>query len=253
MQRKLSNKPQRKIKSIFILSLGFICFLLLLYFSSNWINSKPVKTVIVLGNEIIPTHEIINQIDTHSLSSNDFLLSIKSNVKTHPYVQNSIISHKQLDEIDIEVKEKKPLAMILNDLGEPFLIDRYNNILPLKNYKNCLSLPILRGIYDFGTLDTVVLSYFYQILDAINTKNEMVNYIISEIIYDKNINSFCLFSTDYGINIYLGNCNDLESKINKLNDLLTEKRNLINFSKLDYIDLRWKNLIAIHERHEQTI
>lgn len=253
MQRTDLNGSQRKLKLIFILSFSFICFFFLLFISSKWINSKPVKAVLVYGNEIIPTDEIINQIDTHSLSSNDFLLSIKSNIKTHPYIQNTIISHKQVDQINIVVKEKKPIALMLNEDGEPLLIDRFNNILPCKNYKNCVNLPVLRGLFYLGTLDTVALSTFYQLLDVINSKNELLNYFISEIIYNRNLNSFHLLSNDYGIKIYLGNSDNLEIKIDKLSEFLLEKKSQIKFSNLDYIDLRWKNLIAVHEKPEQAI
>jgi cell division septal protein FtsQ len=253
MQKTQIKRLPHKVKLVVILTFCTIVFLSLLFFSSRWVSSKPIRLVSVSGNELIPRDEIINQIDTHSLSSNDFLLSIKSKVKAHPYIQNTVVSHKQADELSVEIKEKKPLALIITENGETCLIDKDNNILPFKNYKNCISLPVLRGVFYLGNPDTVSLTGFYTILDALSQKKEIMNYFISEIIYDREKQTYSMLSADNNINIFLGTTENIENKITFLNDFLLTKKFKTNFSKIDYIDLSWKNLIAVHERPEQVI
>ncbi len=215
-------------------------------FAVKWANEQKIKSVSVSGNDLVPHNDILSEISDTLLNksnSNIKLKNIEKLLKQNPYIQESYITHKNLNEIKVEVKERVPVAALVLENGNLAFIDAEINILPYQLYHNMPDVPIIRGVFSNGRIDSVGIIGCLVLLAKLNSENfGYLNSLISEIDYNINSKNFNLVSSETGAIIILGTINDLEHKINKLDSYW--KFSLVSsVNKPKYIDLRWSNHI----------
>lgn len=216
----------------------------LIYLAIAWGESQKIKKVNISGNNIIADKDIMEHISKAVIDNPNSKIKIENIqdlLKKNPYIRETYITHKNLNEIKVEVKERNPVAALILENGNPVYIDAEMNLLPYNIYDNMPDVPIVNGIFADGKIDTVGILGSFLIIKSLSENNKSYLLpLISEINYNKNNKNFNLITGDAGTEVYLGKLDDIELKLDKLDSFY--KNNLVSRRKsLKYIDLRWGN------------
>lgn len=245
MSYKPNRKQNRKVRLYLFLSFSIMTFTVLIVCAYRWRSEKKVQSLAVEGNFFIPQGEIKDSLSESLLNSDEVLSSVKSRVKENPFVQATYISHSQPEVLNIEIKEKRPVAITIDDYGTPGFIDNYGETLPYKNYEQLMNLPIVRGMYNLSQVDSSALKGFLSILAEIEKRDKFLKDIISEIIYDKKGKTFSMLTDDMCKKVLFGDLSSIDLKILKLSSFIKSVYYEIDLTKIDYIDLRWGRSVVL--------
>lgn len=233
------------------LKYGFVLSILgtiaIIVFAIKWADSQKIESVSITGNVLLPGSGIMENLsDTllHKANNSIKLKNIEKLLGQNPYIQKTYITHKNLNELTVSVKEYKPIASLLLENGTLQFIDSDIKFLPYLSNVNTPDVPLISGIFKNGRIDTVGIVGSLVLLSIINDSNfKYLNPLISEICYHSDNKNFELISSDVGTRIKIGTVENLEYKIKKLDSYW--KSNLVSSSqKPKYIDLRWSNHIV---------
>lgn len=218
----------------------------IILFAIKWANEQKIESVSVVGNELVPHNDLLSEVSDTLLNKSNSIIKLKNVeklLKQNPYIQESYITHKNLNEISVEIKERIPVAALVLENGNLAFIDGEINILPYKLYNNMPDVPIIRGVFLNGRIDSTGILGCLVLLSKLNTDElSYLNTLISEIDYNINTKNFNLIGSETGAIIKLGSIKDLELKINKL-DSYWKDALVSSEDKPIYIDLRWANHI----------
>ena len=252
---KFFNKL-KKINFIFILFFILFIGFKLIFYSISWSdkgNKLLTKVYNFHGNEIISSKEILELIKFSKKSSllKIDLKSIQNEIEKHPYIKIAQISRKFPNQININIKERKPLAYL--NLEDYLVVDDEGFILPLRNGIIEFNIPTLSGFNNEKSLYPIGLK-------CLSTKTlEAVRYLNStkEIFPDLvlNISEFKINQSDYYEMILTEKPTKIIFKnsyfskqiflLKKFNDLIKFEKGLEDYK---YVDLRYKNQIVVKER-----
>ena len=231
-----------KIKLLVLLGAVIVSIAILLPIANNWMASNTVKKINVVGNSMIPESEIADRAG----SGSGRLDTIQERVSGHPFVEETYVTHNRLEQINIEIKEKTPIAFITAPDGSLSYVDRKGTPLPYRLYEQFRDLPVIRNIYDGKAVDFAAYRTALEIIDELRTpKHQAVNADISEIVYNTKTAEFSLITSDTGTPVLVGEASHISDKIEKMatfwrNRLPSEIR-----KKYKYKDLRWQNQVVV--------
>lgn len=241
---------QRKTRKKLVVQMVFLSFVLIsiIFLSYKWFSNKTIKNVTVSGNMILDTSDIFSNIDKLSDYSNKKIKldTITKQVNKLPYVAETHVTHKTDDEINIEVKERVPIALLFDEQGNPTYLSQDVKVLPYKIIQNYSDLPLIRNIYRGLALDTTAAAFAVDIVKTLMKEDfAKLNSSISEIIYNRQENQFYLLANSNPVKILVGNAINIEAKLNKVQAFLMEPE--INMKKIKMIDIRWNNQVVVQE------
>ena len=218
----------------------------IILFAIKWANEQKIESVSVVGNDLVSHGDLLSEVSDTLLNKSNSTIKLKNIeklLKQNPYIQESYITHKNLNEINVEIKERVPVAALVLENGNLAFIDGDINILPYRLYDNMPDVPIIRGVFLNGRIDSTGILGSLVLLTKINTEElDYLSTLISEIDYNINTKNFKLITSETGTVVMLGTIKDLELKINKL-DSYWKNALLSSENKPKYIDLRWANHI----------
>ena len=216
-------------------------------FAVNWSKEQHIESVTVSGSKLISSNEIQLELSDTLINHKRGLIklqNIQKLLKQNPYIRETYITHNNLNELQVELKERIPSAILELENGELAVLDEELAVLPYKLFEDFPDLPIIKGIFDKGQIDSASINGAVTILNQVSLVNANSLYSnISEIIYKKSSNTYELITAIEGIKVILGKLEDIELKIDKLDAYL--KESLINpdMKRVKYLDLRWGNHI----------
>lgn len=226
MSKKRKKKKVLKVKNILV----FLTVLLLLIALIYYILKMPIKNIYVLGNNIIPDNNIIEE--SHLSNYPSFLLTssyeIKNHLKKNKYIEKVEVNKKIGNIIELKITEYKVLA-ILEEENQVILSN--GNI--VDNIYDKTDTPIL-----INAIDEKIFNNFISKFKKIN--NNILRQI-SQIEYNptKVDNSrFLLYMNDGNlVYITLTKINKL-NKYNKIKDNMNNNTGIIYLDSGDYIELK---------------
>lgn len=231
-----------KIKLLALLGAVIVSIAILVPVANKWMASNTVKKINVVGNSMIPESEITGRAGNGS----GRLDTIQERVSGHPFVEETYVTQNRLEQINIEIKEKTPIAYITAPDGNLSYIDRKGTPLPYRLYEQYRDLPVLRNIYDGKNVDFAAYRNALAIIDELRVPDhQAVCADISEIVFNTKTAEFSLITSDTGTPVLLGEGVLIPEKIEKMaifwrNRLPNEIR-----KKYKYIDLRWQNQVVV--------
>jgi len=250
--RKISNLDRVRIIIGIMLTSGVF---VLIWASFSWASF----TDFLIVEEIrIHGHSVIKENDYRSLfgpingqKMNRLELdSIRIALESHPYVQAARVSRQFPNTVNIEILERKPIAIIRID--PPVLIDSENIVLPIEDNNVEYEVPSLskfnseKSLYPLGK---PALSQ--NVLDAVSYLNHIkINYPnLYENLSEIRLNleeEFELILEEEPTLVTLGKTNITEKLyiLQEFDVILPFQRKLTDYQ---YLDLRYKNQIVARE------
>jgi cell division septal protein FtsQ len=215
-------------------------------FAVKWAKEQKIQSLSVSGNSALHKSDVVGElVDTVVNFPNGKikLSNLQKLLKQNPMIQETYITHKNLNELKVEIKERRPEALLTLENGELAYIDAELNIIPYQLYNDMPDVPLIRGVFNDGKIDSSGILGALTILNSLTSDSlHYLQTMISEIDYNLANKDFNLISSDDGVLIKLGSIKDLNYKINKL-DSYWRKNLVCSNKKLKYIDLRWSNHI----------
>jgi cell division septal protein FtsQ len=218
-------------------------------FANRWRNNQSIQRIDFIGNRLIPTQELSKKLSEalgDSTVGKYSLNKIEKNIEEHPYVEKTIALHKDVNVIKIEVHERIPSAIIVDNEGNLAFANDSGKILPYRMFKDINDLPVISGIYNGTKLDTFRFHGCISILRKLEEDNfVLLSKLISDIVFNTDNRYYELRTAEGGVRIIVGNLDCLDKKLSKLNVYLNEQFLDDKKTICDYIDLRWKDQIVV--------
>jgi len=155
MRKKRRKSINKKFIIFFLLSIIFV------YFGYKFITSWSrfnIKNIKVRGNKRVKKEEVFERFGEKRNIMKISVNKIKKRIEDIPFVEKAKITKKLPDSIIIDLIEKNPVALLVED-NKSFLVDRYGNKIVESDNKN---LPVIKK-----------KGYRDKIIDAINDFNRL--------------------------------------------------------------------------------
>lgn len=222
----------------------------LCYLATHWTNKKSVTGWTVVGAKLLTLDEItafagVNAKDSIRRGTVS-LFGIESKVNQHTFVRNSQVSFDGLNKIKIEVVERNPIAAIVEQDGSLKYIDSAGNSLPYRLFSTVTDVPLIYGIREYGIRESskpesqIFRIGLELIIQLQRYSNVELLPQLGSITWLNNKKCWQLDFDDYDVHILLGNMQDVQEQLDKLNTALNE----IPQTPELLIDLRWNDKIV---------
>ena len=230
------------------LFLLFCCLLASYFFMNSAFFS--LKNINIRGNGILSTDKVI-ELSGLNAGSNLFKLDAReaaAKIELHPSIKRVKIKRKLPDTINIEITERVPSALVVGKDGF-IIVDEEGIYLQKVNDLQELQLPVISGIplqenvrpgSSLKTQGLISALSLVQLMDRTLLAN------VAEIVA-ATPESLAL-KTVQGVEIRFGKPEDMERKINLIQDLLLENEAIINSQTIEYIDLRYNTIPVIKRK-----
>lgn len=259
MQKRILNRIISKIfrkENRLFLYLSFIIILILFLstFANKWSSGQTIKKFIITGNTIIPQNELLGNVDSTLLKRvrNDVeLLDLKDKIISHPFILTTYVMQRNASVIEIEVKERIPVGLLVRNDGSLCYCDDGMEIIPYRLSIKFDGLPVLRNFFNKNKLDSAALSGVLKILEQSKKSEFAVFYrLISEIEYDRNSKIYTIITADNAYSIFFGRADNIRTKLDLICDFLENAIQEINTNDIKYVDLRWEDRVIVQTKQE---
>ena len=225
-----------------LLVLSLIFSIGVLYASNLKNNSRIINKIHV---EIIPNSSyfitadsIRNSINKYILTSKDSisLYKIEQEIDKNTYVEKSQVHMKIGQELNVDIKQKEPIARVIT-ADSIFYLDKNSNFMSLSKLKSS-NVPLIFGFSEYSDL-----KYLTEI--SLMIKNdEFLNKNISQI-FIKDDQKIDLKIRGNNTIIEFGNNNRLKNKIQNLKAFYNRAISKNEIDKYKKINLRFENQVVV--------
>jgi len=223
-----------------------------IYLSNSYAEPQKLTNIIVTGNSAVSTNEIISKINLNNIEKTGSLKTLselKKQIEKNPYIDYSCVYQKNSSEIVVEIHEKKPVAILIDEKGNNYFISKDASILPYKLIHLKNDYPIIRGINVSGNRNTKVVKSALDLITLIdNDESHELSKAISEVVYNPVDKNFKVILSESGKEILIGSSSEAENKSEKLRVVLQNLAQEQNLGDAELIDLRWKNQIVVKNK-----
>ncbi len=244
----------RKLKFGF---LGLLVLAIGLVISANlWKSNLKVKRVIIEGNRIVETAELIQliKVQKNAQLQDIDLMAVRRDILSHHFIKDAVVERDLPATLKVTVKERVPLAII--NSAEILYLDEDGVVLPHSISKQLFDLPVLTGMTENIQLTpgTMIKNDDVQEALRILATSKLVNkelyYLISEVRL-RNGGDIVLYAAEWGVPIIFGR-GEIASKLVRLeafwNDVVRERGS----NNLQYVDLRFDDQVVVRWNHKQS-
>ncbi|HTP80420.1 MAG TPA: FtsQ-type POTRA domain-containing protein [Bacteroidota bacterium] len=237
------RKKQLKFGVIAILAVAAIA-------SANlWKRGLGVKTVVVVGNRIVQTNEVVQlaQIQPGTMLYDVDLTAVRRNVESHHYVKSAVVERDLPSAIRITVNERKPVALV--NRPDFVYLDEDGVILPRSISKALFDLPVISGISDNVPLKlgTTVgqddVREALTILRMLKLVNLDLSHQISEV-QVRNGGDIVLVTAEGAVPVIFGR-GEITDKLLRLEAFWNQVVRVRGTEDLRYIDLRFADQVVV--------
>ena len=205
--------------------------------NSRIINKIHVK-IIPNSSYFISADSIQNSINKYILTSKDSILlsKIEQEIDKNTYVEKSQVYMKIGQELNIDIKQKEPIARVIT-ADSIFYLDKNSNFMSLSKLKSS-NVPLIFGFSEYSDL-----KYLTEI-SLIIKKDEFLNKNISQI-FIKDDQKIDLKIRGNNTIIEFGNNNRLKNKIQNLKAFYNRAISKNEIDKYKKINLRFENQVVV--------
>jgi len=246
---ELSKKKVARPKLLLRLSVVLAIFALLIFLAQLWNSNQPIHQISIVGTSFLTPAEVKAEIQDAPIINrpkNEInYAELAKRLRQNPFIENTYLS-EGINSLTIEVKEKQPIALLVDNYGKMRYVSYDYSILPYRLFNTNLDIPIITGVYKDELLDTTALRSSIDIINHIRSNsNSLLISLISEIHYSRDSREFILYTSDDTKKIIFGGTEDIEDKIMNLHDYLKYDLQYNGKKDFSYIDVRWKNRVII--------
>lgn len=176
------------------------------------------------------------------------LLEVKQKIEKHPYLRKAEVEFDGVNTILVEVQEKEIKAVLLQK-NELKLLTSDMQILPLFPPAEISSFPVISSMEssDKKNFSEKEISFAFRIIDAISMSDTIVRKNLAEINLRKSGEVILTF-TGLKFPVLFGKSDEIRKAL-VIKDLWNQLVDAeINYEKIDYVDLRYKNKVFIGKR-----
>ena len=205
--------------------------------NSRIINKIHVK-IIPNSSYFISADSIRNSINKYILTSKDSisLSRIEQEIDKNTYVEKSQVYLKIGQELNVDIKQKEPIARVITS-DSIFYLDKNSNFMSLSKLKSS-NVPLIFGFSEYSDL-----KYLTEISLMIK-KDEFLNKNISQI-FIKDDQKIDLKIRGNNTIIEFGNNNRLKNKIQNLKAFYNRAISKNEIDKYKKINLRFENQVVV--------
>ena len=225
-----------------LLVLSFIFSIGVLYASNLKNNSRIINKIHVKitpnSSYFISADSIRNSINKYILTSKDSisLSRIEQEIDKNTYVEKSQVYMKIGQELNVDIKQKEPIARVITS-DSIFYLDKNSNFMSLSKLKSS-NVPLIFGFSEYSDL-----KYLTEI--SLMIKNdEFLNKNISQI-FIKDDQKIDLKIRGNNTIIEFGNNNRLKNKIQNLKAFYNRAISKNEIDKYKKINLRFENQVVV--------
>ena len=228
----------RKILLVLILIFSIV----VLYASNLKNNSRIINKIHVKiipnSSYFISADSIRNSINKYILTSKDSisLSRIEQEIDKNTYVEKSQVYMKIGQELNVDIKQKEPIARVITS-DSIFYLDKNSNFMSLSKLKSS-NVPLIFGFSEYSDL-----KYLTEISLMIK-KDEFLNKNISQI-FIKDDQKIDLKIRGNNTIIEFGNNNRLKNKIQNLKAFYNRAISKNEIDKYKKINLRFENQVVV--------
>ncbi|WP_010237250.1 cell division protein FtsQ/DivIB [Clostridium arbusti] len=238
------RRNKRRIKRVLFIMVLLIAVLITLCLKLSYFN---IQYVNVLNNKTVASNEIIKESGLHK-NTNIFYVNIKNiknNILNNPYILSVSVDRKFPNTVNIDVKERK--AVFYAEKGNKFaVIDKDGIVLETRDNIDNMNLIKLIGIntskISIGKVvpfnDNKKLKTISVITDIIFNNEVCKNIKVLDITDDTQLEAYY-----NDMHIKLGNGNNLQQKLNRAINIITDKN--LSASK-GYVDVSFNGNPVFH-------
>ncbi len=246
------SKRNKRSKAAPMIGLWLFLLIACIGFSLLLLNSKvfDVRYIGIEGNTSIPAEDIA-EIGVLMPGENIFRMNtsmIAENIVRHPQIKSVTVERKLPEQIVFVVEERKPYAYLIS--SEDFIvIDDEAVYLYKKSAIDNVSMPFISGVQLTGEITPGVKITNPGLIAAIELINMLGSDIMTEIsgIIAENPETLTL-KTLQGVEIRFGKAEDLNRKIQMMQQLLIDNAAIFNDQTIEYIDLRYDTSLVIKRK-----
>lgn len=168
-------------------------------------------------------------------------LSLERELSQHPLIDNVECYKTPSGKIHIDIRQKSPVLRVFNSHGENFLVDNKGSIMPLVA-SNAFHLPVVTGqaTRTFCASKLYELGVFLQHDAFWKAQIEQIN-----VLAGGNIEIVPRVGNHI---IYLGQLDDYEKKLHRVEKFYTKALNKIGWNKYERINVELSNQIICTKR-----
>ena len=225
-----------------LLVLSLIFSIGVLYASNLKNNSRIINKIHVKitpnSSYFISVDSIRNSINKYILTSKDSisLSRIEQEIDKNTYVEKSQVYMKIGQELNVDIKQKEPIARVITS-DSIFYLDKNSNFMSLSKLKSS-NVPLIFGFSEYSDL-----KYLTEI-SLIIKKDEFLNKNISQI-FIKDDQKIDLKIRGNNTIIEFGNNNRLKNKIQNLKAFYNRAISKNEIDKYKKINLRFENQVVV--------
>ena len=225
-----------------LLVLSLIFSIGVLYASNLKNNSRIINKIHVKitpnSSYFISADSIRNSINKYILTSKDSisLSKIEQEIDKNTYVEKSQVYMKIGQELNVDIKQKEPIARLITS-DSIFYLDKNSNFMSLSKLKSS-NVPLIFGFSEYSDL-----KYLTEISLMIK-KDEFLNKNISQI-FIKDDQKIDLKIRGNNTIIEFGNNNRLKNKIQNLKAFYNRAISKNEIDKYKKINLRFENQVVV--------
>ena len=225
-----------------LLVLSLIFSIGVLYASNLKNNSRIINKIHVKitpnSSYFISADSIRNSINKYILTSKDSisLSRIEQEIDKNTYVEKSQVYMKIGQELNVDIKQKEPIARVITS-DSIFYLDKNSNFMSLSKLKSS-NVPLIFGFSEYSDL-----KYLTEISLMIK-KYDFLNKNISQI-YIKDDQKIDLKIRGNNTIIEFGNNNRLKNKIQNLKAFYNRAISKNEIDKYKKINLRFENQVVV--------
>ena len=241
------EKVRSKTKSVLILLAISVILVIVAFISNQWFSKQTIRTIKITNNNVLSNGDINSIIDKQiiNVENNGLNLNaIKKTLQSNEYVLNADVWVNSKGVLGINIEERNPIAIFINDKGIPNFIDKYGHIFSYNLHKDFINIPVIRNIETYNNI--IKKKDVINIISVLKENYPLLDARISEIKYNKNTKEYNLLMSLGDINVNIGNTNDLENKLYNLQSFIDNVVLTSNdISKYKKLDVRWKNKVIV--------
>lgn len=219
----------------------------LLVAAQSWKRELRVRSVIVVGLNIVPPAEIatLTGISRGQKLFGVDLGTVRRNVEQHPFVRSASVERDAPDRIIITIDEREPVAAIMAD--RMMYLDSEATVLPAVRSDQVFDLPVITGSFPLGAPGKRInAAAVHEALDLLVTARrcgEETYRRISEI-HVQDQREMLVYTAEYGIPIIMGR-GDVAEKLLKLDAFWDQVIGSRGPQGLQYVDLRFQDQVVV--------
>jgi hypothetical protein len=235
---------------LLVLAVVVLVFALLIYLAQDWQKDQSIQEISVTGLNHIPVKEILAIIEPEALGKSKkdlpLLKILEAKIEKHSFVRKAIIENDKAHTLNVEIKERRPVAYYRLIDGNLSYLDSSGVIIPFRHIGEYCDMPVVASRSKNVSLDSIVAADAAKIINVMNAeKYDNFNYKISELVYTDHDRSFYFRSISNKKKILFGRADLINQKLNTLDKYFKSElyRKILHENYL--VDIRWENEIVL--------